>query len=74
MADISTTGHGTGFLLCFSPIRGDPPLEFPCDSQGHVDLDALNDHDRTEYLAARALIGHSFLCPLVSAGMLIATR
>ena len=35
---------------------------FPCDSKGHVDLDALSDNARNNYFYARALIGRE-LCP-----------
>lgn len=38
---------------------------FPCDAQGHVDLDALSPHDRTEYLFARAMAGREVAWPVV---------
>lgn len=38
---------------------------FPCDAQGHVDLDALSPHDRTEYLFARAMAGRLLAWPVV---------
>jgi len=42
-------------------------LSFPCDEAGCVDLDALSDAERIEYLYARALIGREFHAPAVHA-------
>ena len=38
---------------------------FPCDAQGHVDLDALSERARQNYLYARAVIGREFSLPAV---------
>jgi hypothetical protein len=38
-------------------------LSFPCDDAGHVDLDALSDRGRRNYLFARAMVGREFACP-----------
>jgi hypothetical protein len=40
-------------------------LAFPCDGQGHVDIDELSDRTRNDYLFARALIGKDFERPAV---------
>ena len=40
-------------------------LCFPCDAQGHVDLDQLSDRARANYLYARAVVGREFAHPLV---------
>lgn len=32
-------------------------LVFPCDAQGHVDLDGLSERARNNYLYARAMVG-----------------
>lgn len=40
---------------------------FPCDEHGHVDMDALSEHDRTEYLFARAVAGRDLSRPVVVA-------
>lgn len=40
-------------------------LCFPCDAQGHVDLDQLSDRARENYLYARAVVGREFAHPLV---------
>jgi hypothetical protein len=36
---------------------------FPCDSEGHVDLDKLSDHARNNYLYARAVVGRELAFP-----------
>jgi hypothetical protein len=38
-------------------------LAFPCDAQGHVDLDAMRPRARLNYLYARAVIGREFFLP-----------
>lgn len=38
---------------------------FPCDAQGHVDLDALSERARINYLYARAVIGMEVALPEV---------
>ena len=40
-------------------------LAFPCDSQGHVELDALSERARENYLYARAVVGREFATPAV---------
>lgn len=40
-------------------------LAFPCDSEGHVSLDALSDRARDNYLYARAVVGREFAFPKV---------
>lgn len=40
-------------------------LAFPCDAQGHVDLDALSDRARANYLYARAMVGREYAAPAV---------
>ena len=41
-------------------------LAFPCDASGRVDLDALNEHERNNYLFARAVMGRDFAFPVVA--------
>lgn len=50
------------FWFLFNPGRA---LSFPCDSHGHVDMDALSDRARMNYLAARAGIGYEYMMPQV---------
>jgi hypothetical protein len=42
-------------------------LAFPCDAQGHVNLDALSERACINYLHARALVGREYACPSVCA-------
>lgn len=50
------------FQSLFQPGRG---LCFPCDAQGRVDLDALSERARENYLYARAVVGREYAVPLV---------
>ena len=38
---------------------------FPCDAAGHVDMDALSDAARENYLYARIVVGYEFSVPSV---------
>ena len=40
-------------------------LCFPCDAQGRVELDALSDRARENYLYARAVVGRDYAYPAV---------
>jgi hypothetical protein len=40
-------------------------LSFPCDEAGRIDLDALPEPARINYLAARAMVGRDFAHPVV---------
>ena len=40
-------------------------LVFPCDANGAIDMDALPDRARMNYLAARAMVGREFAHPVV---------
>ena len=40
-------------------------MAFPCDAQGHVDLDGMTDRARESYLYARAVIGREYAFPQV---------
>lgn len=50
------------FQSLFHVGRG---LSFPCDAQGHVDLDGLSDSARENYLFARGAVGYEFASPRV---------
>jgi hypothetical protein len=58
---------GSRYQLWFSPLPKSTrtPRAFRCDAAGHIDLDALADHDRGEYLFARALVGREFDRPRI---------
>jgi hypothetical protein len=40
-------------------------LTFPCDAQGHVEMDALSETARMNYLYARAVVGRDYAAPAV---------
>jgi len=40
-------------------------MAFPCDAEGHVDLDALSERARENYLYARAVVGREYAVPAV---------
>lgn len=46
----------------FDPGRG---FAFPCDASGLVELDALSERARTNYLYARAIVGKELALPAV---------
>ena len=65
-----TTPAGAGrYLLWFRPLAPAriAPRAFRCDAAGRIELDAISDRDRDEYLFARALVGHAFARPAVRA-------
>lgn len=51
------------FQSLFDPGRG---FAFPCDERGVVDLNALSEKARINYLYARAMIGREVSTPAVS--------
>ena len=54
------------FLLRFRSLFDDGRgFAFPCDPQGHVDLDALSERALNNSLYARTVIGREFLTPAV---------
>ena len=40
-------------------------FSFPCDAKGNVDLDALSERARNNYLFARSVIGREVAVPAV---------
>lgn len=55
------------FELRFDPLfDGGRAMSFPCDRSGCVDLDALTDRARCNYLFARAATGRDFAWPSVT--------
>ncbi|MEO8297828.1 MAG: hypothetical protein ABI574_08475 [Burkholderiales bacterium] len=55
-------GFEIRFQSLFHPGRA---VSFPCDAQGHVELDALTERGRLAYLHARALVGREYAAPAV---------
>ncbi|MES2952242.1 MAG: hypothetical protein V4858_27260 [Pseudomonadota bacterium] len=62
MISIPLTGYELRFHSLFDPGRS---FCFPCDSQGRVDLNALSDQARNNYLYSRAAVGHDLTVPTV---------
>ena len=67
MSHPSHVQSGTRFQIRFRSLfhegRG---YSFPCDATGHVDLDALSERGRCNYLFARAMVGREFATPSIS--------
>lgn len=63
---LSTEHASLGFELRFQSLsRERRVLAFPCDPQGRVDLDAVSDRTRNDYLFARAMVGRDYAIPIV---------
>jgi hypothetical protein len=58
----ASTGYEIRFQSLFHEGRA---LSFPCDAQGHVQIDRLSDRARTNYFYARAVVGREFATPAV---------
>jgi hypothetical protein len=58
--------HWRNFVLCFRSLfntgRG---YAFPCDAEGHVDLDRMSERARCNYFFARAMVGREVAVPEV---------
>jgi len=52
------------FRSLFDEGRG---YAFPCDVEGHVDIDTLSERARLNYFYARTVIGREFTLPAVQA-------
>lgn len=62
----TTDGRRVGYVLRFQSLFDEGrAYAFPCDEQGHVDLDALSEKARNNYLYARAVIGREVAMPAV---------
>jgi hypothetical protein len=58
--------HDCGYLLRFGSLFHEGrALTFPCDASGRVELDALSERARANYLYARAVVGREFKTPAV---------
>ena len=60
--NLNNTRYEIRFRSLFQEGRG---LSFPCDAEGHVQLDELTDAARNNYLDARALVGREYATPAV---------
>ena len=65
--ETTITGHSSnGFELRFRPLvceRG--MLAFPCDPRGRVDLNAVSDRTKNDYLFAREMVGREYAVPVL---------
>jgi hypothetical protein len=50
------------FMSLYLQGRG---VAFPCDALGHVDMDALSERARNNYLYARAMVGRDNAAPCI---------
>ena len=54
--------------LRFTPrFEGQRCLVFPCNAAGDVEIDKLSEHERVDYLFARALRGRDYSLEIVTA-------
>ncbi|MBN8488341.1 MAG: hypothetical protein J0M20_11540 [Burkholderiales bacterium] len=61
-----TLPRDEGFELRFQSLfHQGRAMAFPCDAHGHVDLDALSERARENYLYARAVVGREYAVPAV---------
>jgi hypothetical protein len=58
----ASTCYELRFRSLFDDGRG---FSFPCDATGHVDIDAMSERARLNYLYARTVIGREFATPAV---------
>jgi hypothetical protein len=54
--------HQLCFRSLFNSGRG---YAFPCDPEGHVDLDQMTERARNNYFYARAMVGRELTVPAV---------
>jgi hypothetical protein len=65
---MNASGLMAGYELRFQSLFHEGrALAFPCDAGGSVELDALSEKARTNYLYARAVVGREYATPAVRA-------
>ena len=58
--------QAAGYVLRFESLfDGGRAMAFECDAGGHVNIDALTERARLNYLYARTVIGRDFAIPRV---------
>ncbi|TMH13954.1 MAG: hypothetical protein E6H58_00575 [Betaproteobacteria bacterium] len=62
MSAVETARYELRFQSLFNEGRA---YTFPCDAAGHVNIDALSERARQNYLYARTVIGREFSMPAV---------
>jgi hypothetical protein len=62
----SNSSQARRYEIRYQPLSENGlPLSFPCDEQGHVQMDALSERARNSYLYARAVVGREYARPAV---------
>jgi hypothetical protein len=62
---MDTNHNASSFQLSYrSLFNSGRGYAFPCDAQGRVDLDALSERARINYLFARAMVGRELSLPV----------
>ena len=62
----ASTADQPRFLLRYRSLSSHRcDFAFPCDPQGHVNLDELSELARENYLYARAMVGRDLLQPQI---------
>ena len=62
----AATRSQVSYQLHYSALRdGRRGLDFPCDADGRVDIDALSEAARNDYFYARAVVGRDLDRPCV---------
>jgi hypothetical protein len=65
-SSITALHDSPGYELRFQSLFDEGrAYAFPCDAAGHVDMDALSERARQNYLYARAVIGRELAMPAV---------
>ena len=63
----SSAHSANAFELRFQSLfQAGRAFAFPCDPEGHVDLDGFSERSKLNNLFARAMIGREFAWPQVS--------
>ncbi len=58
--------RASGYVLRFQSLFHEGrALAFECDAGGRVDLDAMSERARLNYLYARSVIGRDFATPFI---------
>jgi hypothetical protein len=63
---MNATATASRFVLRFESLfHPGRALAFPCDERGEVELDALSERARHNYLYARVVVGREFATPAI---------
>ncbi len=66
IAESGVQMNQSDYEVCFQSLFHEGrALSFPCDPQGHVDMDSLSETAIENYLFARAMVGREYAVPAV---------